>query len=490
MLLIGGLAVTTVAAQLSDYEISNAVDDALIDDSATPAWNIDVATDQGIVTLSGTVNNILAEDRAEKIASTVKGVKGIINRLTVSAPFRADTEIEEDVRDALLWDPVTESWELSASVDNGMVTLNGVVDSWQEKQLASKVAKGVSGVKGIINQVSVDYKTERSDAEMEEEIQQALRWDAYVDDALITVNVDNGQVTLTGTVGSLAEKREAWTEAWVAGVSQVDNNLDVESWARDERFRVDKYVDMSDQEIENAVNDAFLYDPRVNMFDLDVEAVNGQVTLRGTVDNLSARRAAAQDARSVVGVWGVENRVKVRPGTPSDDTIEDNVEDALVWDPYVDRYEIDVAVTDGEVYLYGDVDSTFEKAQADDVASRQVGVRDVNNFLTVNVPGPAIYSPYVGEWYLYDYDWYATANLTATESDWEIENDIEGELFWSPFVDSDEVNVEVEDGIAMLTGTVDTWGEYQSATENAFEGGAVGVDNNLTVHYGPDYYNP
>jgi len=491
LMLTAGAGGVLGAEPLNDAEVTDAVDDELIMDQAVPAGYIDAATVDGIVTLTGSVNNILAKDRAAKIAATVKGVRGVVNRIDVLAPYRSDVEIDEDVEDALLWDPVTESWEVDASVADGVVTLSGTVDSWQEKQLAAKVAKGVRGVKGIDNDLAVDYETDRTDTELQEEIADALHWDAYVDDALIDVSVNDGDVTLSGTVGSLAEKNRAYGEAWVAGVTSVStDDLEVKYWARDERLRKDKYVTRTAQEIRDAVKDAFLYDPRVMSFKIDVDPDGGYVTLRGTVDNLKAKRAAAQDARSVVGVWSVNNKIKVRPGTPSDERIEDNVEAAMIRDPYVDRYELTVSVVDGEVYLYGDVDSTFEKSQADDVAARQVGVVDVNNFLTVNDPAELGYDPYTDDWYLYDYDWYDDTGRTTTKSDWEIEDDIESQLFWSPFVDSDEVNVDVEDGTAQLTGTVDTWSERAAATENALEGGAVVVDNDLMVDYGPDYYIP
>lgn len=490
LMVIGIMGLAFAQEELSDTEISNAVNDELMDDPATPAWNIDVSTSQGIVTLDGSVNNILAKDRAEKIAATVKGIRGIVNRIEVEAPYRSDTEISEDVRDSLLWNAATESWEISTSVDEGIVTLTGTVDSWQEKQLAAKVVKGVRGVQGIDNNIQVAYETERSDIEIQNEIDQALRWDAYVDDTLIDVSVDDNEVSLSGTVGSYAEKLEAGNEAWVSGVTGVENNLEVAYWARDERLRKDKYVDMLDSEIKDAINDAYLYDPRVNMFDITVDPDGGYVTLRGTVDNLKAKRVAAQDARNVVGVWSVDNRIKVRPGTPSDSQIEENVEDALDSDPYVEQFEITVSVVDGEVYLYGDVGSYFEKARADDIAATQVGVRKVNNFLTVNSYERDFYDPYVDDWYTYDYDWYETVEVDTGKSDWEIREDIKDELFWSPFVDSDKVNVEVDNGEATLTGTVETWQERQAATENAFEGGAVTVDNDLNVEYGPEYYYP
>lgn len=481
----------SAADKLTNREITNAVDDELMEDVAVPSYMVDVSTVEGVVTLKGAVKNILAKDRAEKIASTVKGVRGIVNRITVDAPFRTDTEISEDVEDAFIANAVTESWEIGHSVDGGIVNLTGTVDSWQEKELAGKVAKGVKGVKGIDNDIIVDYKTVRTDTEIKEDVESALRWDTYIDDALINVSVDNGNVTLEGTVGSLAEKNRAFNKSWITGVDSVDkSDLEVKWWARDERLREDKYVVKTDKELKEAVNDVFLYDPRVFSFKIDVEPDNGYVTLRGTVDNLKAKRAAAQDARSVVGVWSIDNKIKVRPNTPSDKRIRENIENALLRDPYVELYEIDVTVVDGKVYLYGDVDSIFEKSHADDVASRQSGVRDVNNFLSVNDPDAAVYDPYTDEWYLYDYDWYYVPDIDTVKTDWEIEEDVEDELFWSPFVDSDEVTVEVDDGIATLTGTVDTWSEREAAAENAFEGGAVAVDNDLQVSYGPDYYSP
>lgn len=80
-----------------------------------------------------------------------------------------------------------------------------------------------------------------------------------------------------------------------------------------------------------------------------------------------------------------------------------------------------------------------------------------------------------------NYDWYYSTRRFPEKSDLETLKDIRDEMFWSPFVDSDQVDVEVNEGIATLTGTVDSWTEYNSAAENAYEGGAVYVDNELKV---------
>lgn len=93
-----------------------------------------------------------------------------------------------------------------------------------------------------------------------------------------------------------------------------------------------------------------------------------------------------------------------------------------------------------------------------------------------------IYDPYVDDAYTGRSDLLGYDRRAPLKTDTEIENSIESELWWSPFVDSDEVTVEVDDGVATLGGMVDTLGERQAATENAYEGGATLVDNDLVVN--------
>lgn len=473
-----------VMAAPTDTQIADAVEDEYMFDRAVPYDAVDVSVTDGVVDLSGEVNNILARDRATRLAETVKGVRSVVNRIKVDpALSRSDTAIQGDIQAAMLSDPATDSYEVTAMVENGIATLTGSVESWTERDLAGKVAKGVRGVRGLINDITVEHDRDRPDSEIKPEIEQALRWDTLVDDSLIDVRVDDGQVTLSGTVGSAAEKREARYQSWVAGVKSVDtSDVDVERWARDEDLRLDKYKSKSPAAIENAVNDAMLYDPRVLSFNIEPEVTGSTVVLRGVVDNLKAKRAAAQVARSTVGVASVLNRLKVRPADEwSDAEIAQSIRDGLKRDPHVERFEIVVSVDDQIATLFGTVDSYFEKWQADDVASRTNGVIDVTNNLKVDDADPIVYNPYVFNDYPYDYDWYDYEPQRTFLTDLQIERDIEDELMWSPYVDSDEVTVVVDDGEATLTGTVDSWSEFYAASKNAYEGGAIWVDNELNV---------
>lgn len=349
------------------------------------------------------------------------------------------------------------------------------------------MTRGVKGVAQIDNKIRVFFSEPRPDLEIQHDVESALTWDVRIDDGLIVVDLNDGNVSLRGTVCSAYEKNLAESKAYIAGVESVDSSsLETEWWARDEMIRKKVLISNDDEEVEAAVRDALLIDPRVNSFRPEVHVENGVVTLSGAVGTVKARQAAAQDAANTTGVWRVTNYLKVGPaGDRTDGEIAEDIRAALLADPYVEKFEIDVSVRDGTASLTGTVDSRFEKRHAEDLVARTRGVISIENSLTVS------FEPLEGEVSLYDWDVvdadYVFEPLTTSRrADWEIRQDIEHEMIWSPWVDADEVEVAVDDGVATLTGTVDSWSERVQAEEEAIEGGARFVDHELLVRWGPD----
>jgi len=457
----------TSAKRMNDHEIRMALERALIVDPAVPSARIDVEVKDGIALLEGSVGNALARDRAVQVAGTVRGVLSVVNRVEVETPATLDAKLATRVETALLEDPATDSYEVDITASDGMVTITGTVDSWAEKRLCGTVAKGVRGVRDVRNEVTVNYQGDRSPLEICSEIEERLAHDVWIDDYLAEVQVADDTVLLEGTVGSDAERARAKRLAWVAGVADVDaTGLEVEAWAVKGKQRRPGEANMTDAEIEEAVRKALLHDPRVFSFNPEVRVQNGIVTLTGSVDNLMAKYAAERDARNTVGVWHVKNYLSVRPVVPvADQELEKKIEEALARDAYLNRFDLAMNVVNGTVYLYGKVDSRFERARAEDVLARVGGVVDVVNLVDV-----------APTWSMMD--------------DLEIREQIEDELFWSTRVDVADVEIEVRGGVAVLRGTVDTWTERRAATENALEGGATRVINELDVKYGPASTTP
>ena len=476
--------------EMTDQQITRAVDHALLTDSALLNNQIDTKVNEGIVTLSGTANNLMTKERATKIAETIRGVRGVVNTIALKTISRSDDEIRKDVKSALFYDAATDSYELTPAVKDGVVTLSGTVQSYLEKQLAVHVAKGVKGVKEVKDSITVTLKSKRTDAEIAAEVKRAIAINVWLATSFITTEVKDGVVTLTGTVGSSALHSQASWLAWTAGVKSVNaEELKIEPWAKASGQRNEMNAFKGDPQIKQAVKDAFLYDPRVFSFNPIVEVENGVVTLTGVVDNLKAKRAAEQDAKNTVSVWRVKNLLKVRPVKAiSDDELVKDVDSAFLRDSVVDSYQINVKAKNGVVTLTGTVDSYFEKALAEDIASRANGVVNVKNNLAVSYPALAYYDlgydpywaypPFYYYWDQYRSPYYSTRPYT---SDAEVKNDIESQMFWSSWVDLDDITVKVVNGVATLTGTADSWSEYRAATSNAYEGGAIQVYNNITV---------
>jgi osmotically-inducible protein OsmY len=129
-------------------------------------------------------------------------------------------------------------------------------------------------------------------------------------------------------------------------------------------------------------------DPRIpDSLEIAVADDDGIVTLRGTVESFSQRRAAAQDAKNVDGVYDLDNQLKVSL-TGADRREDDEIRGAalqnLIWDVDVPSDLVDIKVNDGWVTLKGDVSYQFQSDAAyDDVASLY-GVLGVTNEIKVN----------------------------------------------------------------------------------------------------------
>ena len=213
----------------SGKELQRRVLDELDWEPSVNAAHIGVAVTDGVVTLSGSVDTYTEKVTAEQAAKRLRGVKAVANDLEVRPPFPAqlnDTEIAQAVVRALEWHVSVPHERIKARVTNGMVALEGSVDSWYQRQEAEAAARGLKGVKGIANLITIQPALKAADVKTR--IESAFRRSAEIDANRIQVETTDGTVTLRGHVRSWTERQEAERAAWAApGVVEVDDELKV-----------------------------------------------------------------------------------------------------------------------------------------------------------------------------------------------------------------------------------------------------------------------
>jgi osmotically-inducible protein OsmY len=214
---------------MTDQELKQHVQSAMDWEPSLDASDIGLAVHESVVTLRGTVRSYHEKLMAERVALRVFGVKAVANDLIVHIATgfeRNDTEIAQAAVSALKWNIVVPNDQVTVSVSNGWVTLNGTLDWQYQKDAAERVVRELTGVKGITNNISLVPRVKATD--VREKIEAAFKRSAEIDARRINVTAQEGKIILSGTVHSWAERREAERAAWAApGVKTVEDRLSV-----------------------------------------------------------------------------------------------------------------------------------------------------------------------------------------------------------------------------------------------------------------------
>lgn len=195
------------------------------------ATEIGVATKDGVVTLSGTVDSYRKKVAAEEAVQKVGGVKVVASDIEVKIPGlgkRNDTEIAEAVKNALRWNSTISDNEIDVKVDNGWVYLNGTVDWMFQKDSVQRNVEWLTGVTGVLNNIKLKSRTINTQS-IKGKIAAAFHRSATVDSSTIRVETLGSKVILHGRVRSWAEKKEAERIALASpDVMSVENKIDVD----------------------------------------------------------------------------------------------------------------------------------------------------------------------------------------------------------------------------------------------------------------------
>ena len=216
--------------------------------------------------------------------------------------MKTDAELKNDVLDELAWQPNIDETKIGVIVEDGIVTLNGVVDNYTKKVAAEKAVKAVKGVKAVALDIDVKYGTDykKTDKEIAKAVVNALAWDTSVPEDKVAIKVEDGWVYLSGELKWFYQKDAAKKAVEnLLGVKGVVNSIQIKQAL--EPFQ-----------IKDRITKAFERSADVNARNVTVAVDGHTVTLRGTVNSIAEKEEAQRAAYFAPGVYEVKNELKVQ----------------------------------------------------------------------------------------------------------------------------------------------------------------------------------
>jgi len=216
--------------------------------------------------------------------------------------METDAEIRHDVESELQWDPSIDNRKIGVIVNGGVVTLTGEVSHFAGRWAAEEIAKRVSGVRAIANDIRVTMPLSgvRTDTDIAEAAANALKWDVSMGGTQIKPIVKDGWVTLSGKVSWGFQRTSAENVVrHLVGVKGVTNDIIVAST-----------IEVAD--VKQKIEDAFKRHAILDAKDIEVKVDSSTVTLKGHVHTWQEHKDAACAAWAAPGVTNVENRLLIQ----------------------------------------------------------------------------------------------------------------------------------------------------------------------------------
>ncbi|MDT4906176.1 MAG: hypothetical protein QOF92_3717 [Pseudonocardiales bacterium] len=210
-------------------------------------------------------------------------------------------ELMAEVNDELFWDPKVDNTAIAVSADDGAITLRGTVGSLREKREAKKAAQRVYGVMSLDNQLQVRLLDDarRADADLRGDVLQALALDSLVPQS-VDAKVDNGFVTLTGTVDWQFQRDEAdYVASNIVGLLDVFNEIEINS-PTPNAF-----------DVKDSIKKALKRNAGIDGDGLSVTSSNGTATISGTVRSWAEHDEAIDAAWAAPGVTSVRDDMAI-----------------------------------------------------------------------------------------------------------------------------------------------------------------------------------
>jgi osmotically-inducible protein OsmY len=275
--------------------------------------------------------------------------------------------------------------------------------------LALPLLVGLAGTPVYAVEPPADAQVMYSNEWLKARLMTAYTLNRHLDPYTLRVDVQDGVATISGRVDNAVEHDLAIEIAkGVEGIREVEDRIRVQPMLAEsspeltDEERSGFAIQVSDATITASVKMRLLWNRHTDGLDIAVTTHRGAVTLEGVVDDAVKRDLAGEIAANTHDVRAVDNRLRIMAGSGptvgqkvgkavdkagavlSDTWITTKVNAVLGNSDEVDSTEIKVSTKDGVVTLDGRVASAFERTRAPEIVADVVGVRQVENRLSIS----------------------------------------------------------------------------------------------------------
>jgi osmotically-inducible protein OsmY len=219
----------------ADGDLTQLIKTTLLTDPRLSGHAVRVSVQDGRALLQGNVQSYRRKLLAHEIVGSIEGVHSVVNKLEVAPPDAAtDEEIARSVRDALKTSADVTKETIQVAVTSGKVTLQGTVASRWEQSVADDIARGVRGVRDVVNLLVVDLESKVDDEELANAIKAAVKRTRGLTQLGLNVAVAGKLVTLSGPVAHAWQRDAAESVVRQFGLLHVRNEIQVRGPAEEE----------------------------------------------------------------------------------------------------------------------------------------------------------------------------------------------------------------------------------------------------------------
>lgn len=215
--------------------------------------------------------------------------------------MKTDIQLRNDVLAELDWEPSVHAAQIGVEAKEGVVTLQGRVGSFGEKWDAERAVQRVAGVQSVAVDLEVHLASDsrRDDSDIATSVNHALAWQTFVPKEQIKALVEDGFVTLTGTVTWEYQRNAAASAVrYLMGVKGLSNQIHIEPVANARLVKEQLEAAMARRAHEEASK-------------IGIVVSGANVTLSGVVPDWRERSIARETAWNTPGVRTVVDNMKM-----------------------------------------------------------------------------------------------------------------------------------------------------------------------------------